>query len=84
MSTVDFVCVQVLQGLSSALETLLQDVYSAREEKRRAEVMVSQVCSEREQLQVRVRHTEVMEQRVEILESEVSRLACVTLSCPRC
>lgn len=74
----------MLQGLSSALETLLQDVYSAREEKRRAEVMVSQVCSEREQLQVRVRHTEVMEQRVEILESEVSRLACVPLSCPRC
>lgn len=62
----------------------MQDVYSAREEKRRAEGMVSQVCSEREQLQVRVRHTEVIEQRVEILESEVSRLARVPFNCPRC
>ena len=71
---------QVLQGLSSAVETLLQDLYSAREEKRKAEVIVSQVCSEREQLQARVRHSEVVEQRIEILESEVS-LACVPFNC---
>lgn len=62
------------------METLLQDLYSAREEKRKAEVMISQVCSEREQLQARVRHSEVVEQRIEILESEVS-LACVPFSC---
>lgn len=54
------------------METLLQDLYSAREERRQAQGTISQVCAEREQLQARVRHTEVMEQRLEVLETEVS------------
>ena len=67
------------------METLLQDLYTAREEKRKAEVMVSQVCGEREQLQARVRHSEVAEQRIEILESEVRSPPCTcAINCLQC
>ena len=69
-------CVQVLRSLSSSMETLLQDLYSAREERRKVEGTISQVCAEREQLQARVRDAEVMEQRLEVLESEVSPYLC--------